>query len=396
MPQVWNIFLLIFFYSQLLNMVTVEGKTILYVGSYTHKPPYSDGWLKGDPSKQSIRAYQLNSDSSLTLLKEYGPDYAGKNAIYMTTTKNGDYLYVVNSNVGDGEQSDITAFKINKTNNGELTKINSYIGTGGENAVHISLDQNENFIFVAHYSGNGALSVFRRNSGGSIGTRVCLEKFQKINDIEPHLHSAYSFKNKYIYIPDLGSDLILNYELNPTTNSCFKNPNQYSGLKSTKGPRHMAFHPNGLYAYILNELSSQIHILSANPVTGKLDIIQDKINTLQPGVTSDGQAAAAIRVSPDDFINDYEKFLFVSNRRTTNSISVYRILLNGSALSYVGTYDTHGEEPRDFFVLKDKLVVTNQNTATIVVFNIGIDGSLTKSFGPEKAELPLAVVSIEI
>ena len=367
------------------------GKTIVYVGSYTHKPPFSDSWLVGAASKQSIRSYQLNqNDGSLTLLKEYGADVVGKNCIYMTTTKNGEYLYAVNSHVGNNEQSDISAFRIDKNNNGALTKINTFVGTGGENAVHISLDDSENFIFVAHYSGNGALSVFKRNQDGSIGNRVFLDKYQNQNNIEPHPHSAYSFREKYVYVPDLGRNLIVNYKMDAQTGKLIPNPNQMNGLPSTKGPRHLAFHSNGLYAYIVNELSSEINIISIDSNTGKLQTIQDKISTLPPGVSSSGQSAGAIRVSPD------QKYLYVSNRGKTNSISAYRILLNGSKLSYIGTYNTLGLVPRDFYTLQDYLIVLNQNSASIVTFKKALDGSLSKSFGPMNAELPLAVIAIQI
>ena len=373
-----------------------DGKTILYVGSYTNKPIGSESWLVGNASNQSIRTFQLNIDGSLTLLREYGADYVGMNSIYMTTTKNFDYLYSVNSDENDGRQSNITAFRIDKTNNGELKKMNSYIGTGGENAVHISLDENENFIFVAHYSGNGTLSVFRRNRDGSIGARVCLEKYQYLNNSEPHPHSAWSYKNKFIYVPDLGRNLVLNYEIDPISGTCIPNPNQPNGIHPTNGPRHMAFHPNGYYAYIVNELSSEMDIVFIDPSTGKLEIIRDKISTLPSGVSPIGQAAGAIRISPEVFIVDNQKFIFVSNRGITNSISVFKILMNGNSLSYVGTYDTLGLVPRDFYVLKDTLVVVNQNSASIVTFKIGSDGSLTRAFGPMNIGLPLAVISIQI
>jgi 6-phosphogluconolactonase len=386
------IFFLINAISSLSYSKANSMKTILYIGSYTQKPPFSEGWLTGTASPHSIRSYQIDhNDGSLTLLKEYGADVVGKNCIYMATSKNNEYLYVVNSLVGDNEESDITAFKIDKNNNGALTKINTVIGTGGENAVHISLDDSENYLFVAHYSGNGALSVFKRNPiDGSIGSRVFLDKYQVQNNNEPHPHSAYSINNKYIYVPDLGRNLILNYEMNPSTGQIKQNPSQPNGITSAKGPRHMAFHSNGLFAYVVNELSSEVNIISIEPTTGKLNIVQDKISTLPPGVSSAGHSAGAIRISVD------QKYLYVSNRGASNSISAYRILQNGSKLSYFGTYDTLGLVPRDFYVLNDYVIVLNQNSASIVTFKIEYDGSLTKSFGPMSSGLPLAVVAIQI
>ena len=368
-----------------------KNSTIIYMGSYTEKPADCDGWLKGQESKQSIRSYLLNqNDGSLTLLKEYGADLVGKNCIYMTTTKNNEYLYAVNSHVGNKEQSDISAFKIDKNNNGALTKINTIVGTGGENAVHISLDESENFIFVAHYSGNGALSVFRRNQDGSIGNRVFLDKYQNINNIEPHPHSAYSIREKFVYVPDLGRNIIVNYQMDAQTGNLILNPYQINGLSSTKGPRHLAFHSNGLYAYIVNELSSEINIISIDSNNGKLQTVQDKISTLPPGVSSSGQSAGAIRVSPDQI------FLYVSNRGKTNSISAFKILNNGKELSYIGTYDTIGFVPRDFDIFNDMLFVLNQNSGSTIVFNFGKDGGLIKKFNFNCGGLPVCCVAVKV
>ena len=64
--------------------------------------------MQGNASSQSIRAYELNKlDGSLKLLAQYASNYAGKNSIYMTTTKNGNYLYAVNSLIGQNEESPI-------------------------------------------------------------------------------------------------------------------------------------------------------------------------------------------------------------------------------------------------------------------------------------------------
>lgn len=366
------------------SSLTNGCRTIVYIGSYSHRP--EGDWLQGKASNYSIQAYEFNkNDGSLKLVKEYLSDYVGKNSIYMTTTKNGDFLYSVNSLIGPNEESNVVSFKIDKKNNGELIKINSIQGTGGQNAVHISLDEKENYIYIAHYSNGGALSVYRRNCDGSIGQRVFLDTFNGGN-----LHSVYSINNKFVYAPDLGRNKILNYVYNEETGQCFQNPNQPDGLWSQKGPRHLAFHSNGLYAYIVHEFSNDISILSIDSISGILSIVVDKISTLPPDVSSDGQSAGAIRVSLD------QKYLYVSNRGKTNSISAFKILKNGSQLSYIGTYDTFGKVPRDFFVLREQLIVLNQNTADAFTFRINLDGQLSKLSGPVKIGLPLAVVAVDI
>ncbi|CAF1109105.1 unnamed protein product, partial [Brachionus calyciflorus] len=295
-----------------------------------------------------------------------------------------DYLYTVNSLIGQNEESNIASFKIDKKNNGQLVKINSIEGTGGQNAVHISLDINENFIFVAHYSAGGALSIYKRNNDGSIGQRVFLDTFADGN-----LHSVYSYKNKFVYVPDLGRDKILNYYYNEKTGEFLPNVNQLNGLLTKSGPRHLEFHPNGLYAYIIHEFSNDISILAIDSTSGSLSIVNDRISTLPVGVGIDGQSAGAIRISLD------QKYLYVSNRGKTNSISAFGIMDNGRQLDYIGTYDTYGKVPRDFYVLKEHLIVLNQNSANAYTFKINSNGSLSKLFGPLTIGLPLAITPVE-
>jgi 6-phosphogluconolactonase len=364
-----------------------NGKTIVYIGGYTEKPPFSESWLLGPATSQAIRAYQFNqNDGSLTLLREYGPDFIGKNPIYMVTTKNEGFLYALNSLVGNNEESNIASFKIDKNNNGELIKINTAIGTGGSDAVHISLDDNEEFLFVAHYGGS-AFSVFRRNPDGSVGDRVFAERYPTINNVQPHPHSAYSRKNKYVYVPDLGRNLVINYEIDSLTGTCFPNRSQRQGLQISGGPRHMAFNSNGLYVYVISELTSQVSVLYIDPQNGKLSIVS-QISTLPSGVGFG--SSAAIRISTD------QKFLFVSNRANVNSITAFRIEFSGSKLALIGSYSIDGNGPRDFIVVNDYLVVLGQNSASVATFRIHGDGSLSKTFGPIGVALPLAAVAIHI
>lgn len=304
----------------------------------------------------------------------------------MVTTKNEDYLYALNSLVGNGEESNIASFKIDKNNNGDLIKINTAFGTGGTDAVHISLDENEEFLFVAHYGGS-AFSVFRRNQDGSIGNRVFAERFPTVNNVQPHPHSAYSRKNKFVYVPDLGRNLVLNYEMNSNSGNCFPNPSQKEGLSLPGGPRHMVFNSNGQYAYVISELSSQVYVLYIDQQNGKLSIVS-QISTLPSGVTFG--SSAAIRISND------QKYLYVSNRANVNSITAFKIEFSGSKLALIGSYSIDGNGPRDFIVVNDYLVVLHQNSHTVATFRIQGDGSLSKTFGPIEVTSPLTAIAIQI
>ena len=67
---------------------------------------------------------------------------------------------------------------------------------------------------------------------------------------------------------DLGIDKIITYEVKDSTlievNSLSVNPGS--------GPRHIAFHPNGKYAYVMTELSSEVIALTYNSEEGSYRI----------------------------------------------------------------------------------------------------------------------------
>src|SRR5690606_5072735 len=81
---------------------------------------------------------------------------------------------------------------------------------------------------------------------------------------------------------------------------------------------------------------------------------------LLPG-ESNGEAASAIRLSPD------ERFLYVSCRRQ-NKIAIFA--LSHAQPEWIGVVDTGGQFPRDFVLSRDGkwLLVANQHSHNVVSF----------------------------
>lgn len=65
---------------------------------------------------------------------------------------------------------------------------------------------------------------------------------------------------------DLGIDKIITYEIK---DSVLKEVNSLA-VNPGSGPRHITFHPNGKYAYVMTELSSEVIVLTYNPAEGAL------------------------------------------------------------------------------------------------------------------------------
>ena len=137
------------------------------------------------------------------------------------------------------------------------------------------------------------------------------------------------------------------------------------------GPRHLAFHPAGSYAYLINELDSTVTAYSYDGESGRLQPLQ-AISTLPPDFKGHN-TCAEIAVAPSG------EFVYGSNRGH-DSIVVYQVDRQNGKLTTVGWTSTQGRTPR-FFLLDpqgNRLYAANQDSDTIVSFKIDrADGTLS-------------------
>jgi 6-phosphogluconolactonase len=134
-------------------------------------------------------------------------------------------------------------------------------------------------------------------------------------------------------------------------------------VKAGAGPRHLVFHPNGRYAYLINELDSTIAVFKYDSRKGKLLDIQT-ISTL-PEDYHGTSTCADVHVSPSG------KYLYGSNRGH-DSIVVYKIDQTTGLLHYIAHESTRGNTPRNFAIdpAGNFLLAANQDSDTIVTFII--------------------------
>ena len=113
-------------------------------------------------------------------------------------------------------------------------------------------------------------------------------------------------ENRFAFAPDLGLDKILIYKLNLEDGSLTANAQPWARVHPGAGPRHLDFHPNGKYAYVINELDSTFTAFRYDANTGTLTEIQT-ISTLPEDF--DGTSHCA-----DVHVHPSGKFLYGSNR----------------------------------------------------------------------------------
>ncbi|UCG59107.1 MAG: lactonase family protein, partial [Phycisphaerales bacterium] len=169
--------------------------------------------------------------------------------------------------------------------------------------------------------------------------------------------------NRFAFVADLGIDKIMIYKLDAQKGTIVANDPAFAMLKPGSGPRHFAFHPNGKFAYVINELRCTVTAFGYEPASGGLEETQT-ITTLPDGF--DGSSSCAeVRVHPSG------KFLYGSNRGH-DSIAVYRIDEGKGTLTFVEHETADVKTPQNFNIdpTGTFCLVANQGSDSVVVFRI--------------------------
>ena len=320
--------------------------------------------------KEGIYVYQLDTVSGrlskITSVKVGNPSY-------LTVTPNG-FIYAC-TNTKTPNEGGISAYKFNPS--AKSLKFINRQDSGGENPVYVTADASGKWLVNANYTEAG-VSVHPLNQDGSIGPIVQNFKFTG-GSINPerqegaHIHSAvFAPDYKYIFFPDLGADKIWAYAFNEKAGQPLQSAsNPFTTTTPGSGPRHFTFHPNGKFAYCIEEMGGAVIAYAYN---------DGRINTLQriythPETVTGGFESSDIHISPDG------KFLYASNRGQENNIAIFSIANDGT-LKPVGYQSTLGNHPRIFAIDPSGkfLIATNVNSSNVIVFRRNpVTGLLTKT-----------------
>ena len=187
-------------------------------------------------------------------------------------------------------------------------------------------------------------------------------------------------------MPDLGLDKVVIYRLDAASGRLSPNAPAYATTEAGGGPRHLAFHPNGRFAYVNLEITSRVAAYRVDAATGALEGFQ-VVSSLPPGASSEGNSTAETLVHPNG------RFLYMSNRGH-DSIAVFAIDPQDGSLRFIETTSTGGRSPRSFGIVPGGrlLVAANQNSGNVTVFRIDAQrGTLSRTDGEAAIDRPAYV-----
>jgi 6-phosphogluconolactonase len=353
------------------------GTVLLYIGTYTGAPGAGG-------NGQGIYLCELDlSTGQLTVLRLVAPALP---AMGMTPSTNnpstlaldptGTHLYAGNEY---GPPGAVSAYSIDPLT-GDLTLLNGQPALGAP--AYVSVDQGGSYLFSAEYSG-GYFEAFPILADGSLGPAVFQQ--QDIGNVGPrhatnappgsfaisahegpngHPHQMeVDPSNQWVLGTDAGQDRIYVWKLTPGgTPPLTPAAIPFVNTPPGDGPRHFAFHPNGMWLYSIQEEASTIMFWQFDPATGAL--AQEQIIPSVPLGFTGTDFASEIRVSADG------NFVYGANR-LSDTIGVFSIGDDGT-LTQVSHASTLGDYPRIFAIDPSGrfVVAGNQRADNVTTFRI--------------------------
>jgi 6-phosphogluconolactonase len=209
---------------------------------------------------------------------------------------------------------------------------------------YTTVDRTGKWLLAASYP-QGKLTINPIDGEGKIGA----PPDQVISD-RPKAHCVVvDAANKYAYCAVLAQDLILQLKFDPATGKATPNNPGEIKTKPGAGPRHLAFHPNGRFLYLITETTATVGAYAIDKNTGTLKEVQF-LDTAPKGGYKEQPAAADLHVTPDG------KFLYASERKS-NSLIGFHIDPSKGTLGQAGRWPTEttprgfGIDPRGKFLL---------------------------------------------
>lgn len=275
----------------------------------------------------------------------------------MAASSDGKTLFVSLRSTGQ-----LASFGVdNKT--GELTPLN--VVDGGADPAYLLPDAGGRFLLSAYYAA-AKVSVHRIGPSGKLSTKP----LQTIKTAEKAHGIVLASNNQFALVPHTGPDRIYQFRFDAKRGRLSANQPTYLSTPKGDHPRHIAMHPSERWAYVSNEASDSIGVLSFDRKSGTLKHIQS-VSSLPPDFDGTKNSTARCEMTPDG------RFVYVANRGH-DSIACFAIDQSTGLVKSLGQVTTE-QTPRSFTIDPTGrfLYAAGQGSGRIAAFRIRTDGTLT-------------------
>jgi len=350
-------------------------KVWVFVGTYT--------------GARSKGIYRFEMDTATGKLSNGELAAETTNPTFLAIHPSRRFLYAANEigNFAGKPAGAISAFALDPKT-GQLTALNQQ-SSGGGGPCHLVVDRQGKNVLAANYGG-GSVCVLPIGADGKLGEATAFIQHKSTGgdpgrQSAPHGHSInLDAANRFAVAADLGLDKLLVYKFDAGKGTLTANDPPFVAMAPGAGPRHFAFHPNGLFAYAINELNSTVTAMKYDAEKGAFEVKQS-LSTLPMAVK--GNSTAEVVVHPSG------KFLYGSNRGH-NSIAIFTINPKTGELTAAGHQGEGIKTPRNFNIDPSGtfLLVANQAGHNILVFRIDPEtGALKPTGDPVEVGSPVCL-----
>ncbi len=362
-----------------------ESEYFVYVGTDT----------RGVNTNRGVHGFHFDaSTGTLTSLGLMGETPSPR---FITAHPNGRFLYAANEREDNDPMGNevmgntVSAFSIDPQS-GRLTLLKR-TPSAGDGPAHVVVDPTGKALIVSNYRG-GNVAVLPIQTDGTLGDATSVDQHygrgaNPERQEGPHAHgSAISPDNRYVLVGEHGIDQVMIYRFDaakgtllPATPPSFATPPGYA-------PRHVAFHPNGEAAYVVNEQSGTLTVFAFSSEDGTLRQLQD-IRTTPAEFSGDNSLAEVV-------IDKEGTFVYASNRGH-DSVAVFATDSATGTVSLVETVPAGGERP--WHIALDPtgsfLFAANRTSNNLVVFRVdATTGRLTATGQVGDVPMPTGIAFV--
>ncbi|WP_276169046.1 lactonase family protein [Zobellia alginiliquefaciens] len=338
-----------------------------FIGTYTYE------------ESEGVYMYSINSKGYLS---KKGIVAKTDNPSFITKSHDGQYLLLVNENGGNNVGT-IESYAIHDETLSLLDKKTS----GGMSPCFININQ-QGHVLTANY-GSGSIGFLQLKSTGKLSNLLYVQqhtgKGSNIRQEGPHAHSVWfeEDENNIISI-DLGSNKLYFSKIDYANKKLIYRKQHKLTMPAGSGPRHLAWHPNKKWFYVINELSSTISLIKkTDNVSYEID---NSISTL-PKTYKLPNTSAEIIISSDG------EFIYASNRGH-NSVVIFKVNHTNGRLTAIRHESVRGVGPRNFVLTPDEnfLILANQKTNSLVSFKRNKTNGLLSYIDQIMAPTPVCIL----
>jgi hypothetical protein len=207
-----------------------------------------------------------------------------KSASYVALSPDAKFLYAT----AEAAEGAVAAYAVE----GDKLRLLNTEASKGKGPTHLAVDAARKNLVVVNY-GSGSTTALPIKADGSLA--AASSSLQHVGtgpnagrQSGPHAHGVYFHpRNGRAYVADLGTDDIFIYKFDAEKGLLAANKPKSGRVTAGEGPRHLAFHPNGKFAYVNTEMGLNVVAFSVER-NGGLKRLLDR-----PGRQADAPPARA-------------------------------------------------------------------------------------------------------